>query len=854
MEQKKAFVITPPISNRVGNDKNITLESLKEMEIINRNHSEESKESLNNGLNIKINSSIDNDTSLPSPNSQFNNQNKINDSDSDSDVPLSLLSNLPLKNISLSNEIKDDKEKVKKVKKVNKEKKEKKNPKKVIQPVNENVDSDSDSDIPLSKRGFVKSENSSPEINKNKRSIIKIEGKNDDINSDTDSDDIPLAIRTNSKKLKLSQNKSISIDKKDTKRKIKKESKDKQDDDEDNDKYKWWLNENKENNGISWKTLSHNGPYFPPEYEPHGIKLLYEGKPINLSPPSEEVVTFYAAVVNSDIASNPTFRKNFFNDFLNVLKENEPKDCIIKEYSKCDFSLITEYLEKEKERKKAMTKVEKQVLKDEKAKIDDQYGWAILDGHKEKVGNFRIEPPGLFRGRGEHPRTGCLKKRILPEQVTLNIGKGEPIPEPPVGHKWGGIQHDNTVTWLAVYKETVNDGFKYVFLAANSSLKGKSDLSKFEKARELKKHIKTIRADYARDLKDKKMFIRQRATAMYLIDRFALRAGNEKGDDEADTVGCCSLRYEHISLEEDNKVVFDFLGKDSIRYYNEVQVASQVWKNLKLFKKSPKKEGDPLFDRLNTSLLNKHLSNYMAGLSAKVFRTYNASHTFQIELKKTPEDGSINEKVLAYQRANRQVAILCNHQRAVPKTHDQQMGKIVDKIKGCKYEIIQFRKILTKLDSTIKKKRLDLYEEFSDLDEEFINEYEKDKKEKLKDKIKIKLEKENIKRKEKGLDAITKLDDSALATLKGYPLTLNTDRCIKKIELYNNRISSYKLQKVEKDENKTTALGTSKINYIDPRISAAWCYKYDVPIEKIFNKTLRDKFQWALDVKKNWSF
>ena len=43
------------------------------------------------------------------------------------------------------------------------------------------------------------------------------------------------------------------------------------------------------------------------------------------------------------------------------------------------------------------------------------------------------------------------------------------------------------------------------------------------------------------------MMVRQRAVALYFIDKLALRAGNEKDDDEADTVGCCSLRVEHIS-------------------------------------------------------------------------------------------------------------------------------------------------------------------------------------------------------------------------------------------------------------------------------------------------------------------
>ncbi|KAF9097568.1 DNA topoisomerase 1 [Mortierella sp. AD031] len=58
----------------------------------------------------------------------------------------------------------------------------------------------------------------------------------------------------------------------------------------------------------------------------------------------------------------------------------------------------------------------------------------------------------------------------------------------------------------------------------------------------------------------------------------------------------------------------------------------------------------------------------------------------------------------------------------------------------------------------------------------------------------------------------------------------------------------------DKDENKTTALGTSKMNYIDPRISAAWCKKHEVPLEKVFTKTLRDKFKWAMTVDERWEF
>jgi hypothetical protein len=38
-----------------------------------------------------------------------------------------------------------------------------------------------------------------------------------------------------------------------------------------------------------WTTLEHNGVIFPPPYQPHGVKMLYEGKPVTLTPAQEEV-------------------------------------------------------------------------------------------------------------------------------------------------------------------------------------------------------------------------------------------------------------------------------------------------------------------------------------------------------------------------------------------------------------------------------------------------------------------------------------------------------------------------------------------------------------------------------------
>eukprot|EP00796_Vickermania_ingenoplastis_P010661 gene10661-7407_t len=50
-----------------------------------------------------------------------------------------------------------------------------------------------------------------------------------------------------------------------------------------------------------------------------------------------------------------------------------------------------------------------------------------------------------------------------------------------------------------------------------------------------------------------------------------------------------------------------------------------------------------------------------------------------------------------------------------------------------------------------------------------------------------------------------------------------------------------------KDDNKAVSLGTSKVNYIDPRIICSWAKEQDVPIKKIFSATLQKKFPWAMN-------
>ncbi|WCJ32216.1 DNA topoisomerase 1 [Euphorbia peplus] len=544
-----------------------------------------------------------------------------------------------------------------------------------------------------------------------------------------------------------------------------------------------------------WTTLVHNGVIFPPPYTPHGVKMRYKGKPVDLTPPQEEVATMYAVMQETEYLQKPQFRDNFWNDWRKLLGKNH----VIQNLEGCDFSPIYEWHGQEKEKKKQMTTEEKKALKEDKLKQEEKYMWAIVDGVKEKVGNFRVEPPGLFRGRGEHPKMGKLKKRIRPADITINIGRDAPIPECPIpGESWKEVKHDNTVTWLAFWNDPINPKeFKYVFLAASSSLKGQSDKEKYEKARKLHDYIDNIRAAYQKDFKNKDVTKKQIAVATYLIDVLALRAGNEKDDDEADTVGCCTLKVANVEcIPGSCNLKFDFLGKDSIRYENTVEVSPEVYDAIGTFQKG-KKQTDDLFDKLDTSKLNAHLKELMPGLTAKVFRTYNASTTLDKELFKETRDGDVAEKVVIYQRANKEVAIICNHQRTISKTHGAQMERLDEKIRALQSTVSELKK---------------------DLD-----------------------------RAKKGKPPTKDADGKQKRNLS--PEVIQ-----KKIDTTEQRIAKMELDKSTKDDLKTVALGTSKINYLDPRITVAWCKRHEVPIEKIFNKSLLAKFAWAMDVDPQFRF
>jgi len=58
----------------------------------------------------------------------------------------------------------------------------------------------------------------------------------------------------------------------------------------------------------------------------------------------------------------------------------------------------------------------------------------------------------------------------------------------------------------------------------------------------------------------------------------------------------------------------------------------------------------------------------------------------------------------------------------------------------------------------------------------------------------------------------------------------------------------------ESEEMKCIALNTSKLNYMDPRISVAFAKFHNIPITKIFPNQVLSKFPWALEVHPGFVF
>ena len=557
---------------------------------------------------------------------------------------------------------------------------------------------------------------------------------------------------------------------------------------------------------MKWKTLQHNGILFPPDFESKGIKIKIRGENVPLDLLQEEMVYQWSKKkdapkpgVTEKYIEDPTFQKNFVSDFSKAFNGKFKS----LQYADIDFSIPYKLVDKEKEEKELLTKEDKKALAIKRKEIREEmkakYGKAIIDGKEVEVGNYMAEPPGIFMGRGDHPMRGRYKPRATDKDVTLNLGKEAKIPK----GNWGKIVHDRDSMWIASWMDILTQKRKYVWLADTAGIKQERDQAKYDKARNLSKEIESVKTQIVKDMQNKEQKTKRIATACYLIYRTAMRVGDEKDPDEADTVGATTLRKEHVKLTE-NEIQFDFLGKDSVRWKETIPAEGhdkQFYDNLKE-SISNKKDSEEIFDGITSRHVNAYYSTIVKGLSAKVFRTYLASSVVSKYLRDHDNIKSESDmkKMFHGKLANLNAAIMCNHKRTIPKNFELSLQKKKDTLKN-----VEKTKPWEKSEVLLKKAQSKIVKT------------EKQKKEKNERIKKIK----TVIRKRKGK---------------------HVER-IEKLELQIN------LTEKTRDYN----LGTSLRNYIDPRIFKTWTDEVGAEWEKLYTSALQKKFLWVKNINSKWS-
>lgn len=542
-----------------------------------------------------------------------------------------------------------------------------------------------------------------------------------------------------------------------------------------------------------WTTLEHRGVAFPPNYQIRGLKISIAGERHPLSHEQEELVYSWSKKKDTHYIKDPVFQANFLSDFKKLLPERFQN---ISRLTEIDFSEAFALIDQEKMMKEAEMERIRNLPKDEKKKIrltkkseidrlKGLYGKAIVDGVEVDVANWLVEPPGLFMGRGQHPLRGRWKPRVTPSDVILNLGEEAPVPE----GNWKGVIHDHSSTWLATWIEKLTGRRKYVWLHDSSSLRQNSDREKYDKANRLERHISRVQREIInRMLKSRDVNQRKTSTVCYLIFKLAMRVGDEKDPEEADTVGASTLRVEHITFKEDKdggkQIEFNFLGKDSVPWQKIVKVTSEdtigLYNNLKKLIQG-KERTSQIFEGITSSKVNAFLrsidSKNLPGLTAKVFRTFITTNVVRETLAKPPFNridkmSSEAEKIYAVKIANLNAAITCNHKKGIDPKNPASVKAIQ-----------KFNDSVAKKEETIGKLRSEL-------------------------------------------DSDRSKTESQVKRIK--------DR-LERIEL------QLKLQKETRDYN----LGTSLRNYIDPRVIAAWLLYVDLDWKKVYTATLQRKFRWV---------
>ena len=284
--------------------------------------------------------------------------------------------------------------------------------------------------------------------------------------------------------------------------------------------------------------------------------------------------------------------------------------------------------------------------------VRELHSTCLVDGREESIATWKMEPPSVFLGRGDHPLRGRFRRRVIPEDVILNLDEGAPVPKLPPGRKWGGVVHQHSSPWLWSWLDPLLEKWKYVYPNPASEQHMIREKEKFDVARSLKEVIKDIRVEYLKVLRnpDEDLKNVELAMILLLIDRLGIRIGNSGSQTGATTL----MKSNVVIFPEKRMMKVRFVGKDSIVFDRDIHVEDFVTSWFFTLMSTP---GPYLFPQTTSRDVNQYLGSIDPKLKAKVFRTYNASEIFQRGLMKG------EPSISRFKAAGVEVAVFCNHRK-----------------------------------------------------------------------------------------------------------------------------------------------------------------------------------------------
>lgn len=376
---------------------------------------------------------------------------------------------------------------------------------------------------------------------------------------------------------------------------------------------------------MGWTKLYHQGIYSHKDYNsPLNIKIKYNNIFLVISKKCEQALILYSKI-NKQYIDN-TFNINFINSIRHILPTECKKIKTIHDI-KIPFTNLS---------KQNIYKLDKNIL--------EKYSKITINGKNEMIEKCSADPAYIFIGRGLHPLRGTFKNSIKESDIILNCSTKCNIPG-----KWKSIVHNKDVDWIACWKDCISKKYIYIYPHASSNLKKSNTIQKFDFSRKIKSKLKYIQSIYLKDIKSTNINKKQHAIATYLIDKLLLRCGNET--DDHDTYGCTTLLNKHITINNNN-ISFNFISKDSILFKKTLKCDIQFI--IDFLKEKQKYKNNNVFDKISSTTLNCYLNSIVPNLTAKVFRTTNASIEFE---KKISNAKTVDE----FKKANTYIAEICNH-------------------------------------------------------------------------------------------------------------------------------------------------------------------------------------------------